>query len=150
MPRIKSVTELREELAVKVRQLAELTAQRKTLARGLAALDKRIAALGGEAPPAKPRRRRKARRGRKPGRRAAKKAARKVGRGYRAKPLVAYIAGALKKARKGMRARDVAAAVLKAGYPTSSKDFYHTVAKTLATEAGFQRVTRGVYAVAKK
>ena len=47
-----------------------------------------------------------------------------------------------------MMAKDVTAAVLKAGYPTKSKDFYGIVAATLREDPSFTKVRRGVYRLA--
>jgi len=47
-----------------------------------------------------------------------------------------------------MRARDLADAVLKAGYVTKDKNFYNTVAKTLGKDKRFKRVGRGLYKLA--
>lgn len=55
------------------------------------------------------------------------------------------IARVLKQAGKGMRAKEIADAVLKGGYKTVSKDFTAVVAVTLATNKRFKRVDRGVY-----
>jgi len=78
-----------------------------------------------------------------------KKAAKKAGRGAK-KPLAQYLAEALGKARTGMRAMNLADAVLKAGYSTKDKNFKQTVASTLATNGRFERVGRGVYKLAGK
>ncbi len=53
------------------------------------------------------------------------------------------------KAPRGMRARAIAAAVTRAGYKSFSKDFNAVVAKTLLDRKLFQRVSRGVYKLAK-
>jgi len=61
------------------------------------------------------------------------------------KPLVDFVAGVLA-GSKGMRVKEVAAAVKKAGYKTNSKDFYGIVATTLRDKK-FAKVSRGVYTV---
>ena len=148
MPRAKTIAQLRKELVVKERQLRRLVARRGKVATLLEQIDRRIAAVGGEAPPSGRRRRKKATRRklrRKP------KPARKAKRRRRAavrKPVVEYIKKVLRRAADGMRARDIAAAVRKAGYPTKSKDFYSIVATTLATDDRFKRISRGVYKLA--
>ncbi len=55
----------------------------------------------------------------------------------------------LAKAGNGMRAINVAKAVLGAGYKTFSKDFYGIVAATLRDRKNFKRLRRGVYALAR-
>ena len=77
----------------------------------------------------------------------AKRAAKRAGRGGK-KPLAQYLAEALGKARTGMRAMNLADAVLKAGYSTKDKNFKQTVAGTLSTNNRFERVSRGVYKLA--
>ena len=59
-----------------------------------------------------------------------------------------YIRGVLAKAKEGVRARDVTAAVLQAGYRTRDKTFNKTVAKMLASDKRFRRVSRGIYKLA--
>ena len=135
-PRTKSIAELRRELKAKERALGRLASRRKKLAARLAVLDRRIASLGGAAPATGARaggRRTKGRRGRK----------RATG-----KPLVKYIRAALGRAKGGMRAKDVTKAVVKAGYPTCSKDFYGIVAAALRDKSHFKRLKRGIYTLA--
>lgn len=63
------------------------------------------------------------------------------------KPLIEYVRAVLAKAPQGMRAKDVASAVTKAGYRSFSKDFYGIVATTLRDKR-FKRLHRGVYTLA--
>jgi len=138
----KSISELRKELKAKTSQLTGLNLRRSKLTARLAAVDRQIAVLTAE--PVRRRRKRK----------VAKKAARKVKKALRAKPgrkgrvgkpLAEYIRGVLAKAKAGMRVMDVTAAVLRAGYRTRDKTFNQTVAKTLATDKRFRRVSHGIY-----
>ncbi|MCJ7544338.1 MAG: hypothetical protein MUP47_07205 [Phycisphaerae bacterium] len=138
-PRTKTIAELRRELRVKERVLGRLVLLRRRLAARLAALDRRIASLHGAARWVGARatgRRAKARRGR--------------GRRKRAtgKPLVSYIHATLARAKRGMRAKDVTKAVVKAGYRTYSKDFYGIVAAALRDTSKFKRLKRGIYTLA--
>lgn len=121
----KSISELRKELKAKTSQLTGLNLRLRKLAAKLAAVDRQIAVLTGG-----PQRRVRKRKGR-------------IG-----KSLAEYICGVLTKAKGGMRARDVTAAVLQAGYRTKDKTFSKTVAKTLASDRRFKRVSRGVYKLA--
>ena len=123
-------------------------------------MDSEIASLGGEAPVARPGPARKVRKkaakkrtrrihkvAKKAVKRRVKKAVRRA-RGARGKPLTQYLAEALSKAKAGMRARDLTAAVLNAGYVTRDKNFKQAVAATLGTDKRFKRVSRGVYTLA--
>ena len=83
----------------------------------------------------------------KAGKKTAKKAARKAAGGGK-KPLAQYLAEALAASSAGMRAMDLADAVLKAGYSTQDKNFRQTVARALAVDKRFSRVDRGVYKLA--
>ena len=150
-PRIKSITELRREIAAKERQLKKFVSQRKKVAARLAAIEKRIELLGGEPPKrgrGRPKRRKKV--ARKKTRRAGR-LARKVKRARRAtgKPLVEYIRQVLAKSPKPMRAKNIVQAVRKVGYKTFSKDFYGIVAAALRDKKNFKRVGRGVYTLSK-
>lgn len=141
-PRIKSIQDLRKELAAKERQLDKVLTQRKKLVAKLKSIDKRIAALGGEVPSSE----RRSKPGPKP--KIARKK-RRTPKRANSKPLVDYIKQVLAKMPKGMRAKDVAPAVKAAGYATRSKDFYGIVAAALRDTEGIKRVTRGVYKMAR-
>ena len=151
MPRSKTIAELRRQLAAQEGRLGKLQARRQGLSRQLERVDREIASLGGDVGAAKPRAARKVAkkavtRGRK---KVAKEAERAVGRAV-AKPLSMFLAEALGKAREGQRAKDLAAAVLKAGYVTKDKNFKQTVASLLGTDKRFTRVSRGIYKLAGK
>ena len=165
-PRTKSIQELRKELEAKEKKVKRLRSQRKKLVTQLQSIDKQISALGGEIPAAPTQRKRrrkkvakrKIRRTRKVGKRGRKAKtvtkAKKVGRPRRArkratgKPLVKYLQQVLAKAKGGMRARDIVGAVQKAGYKSSSKDFYGIIAATLRERDEFKRLGRGIYTTA--
>ncbi len=138
-PRTRSVVELRRELEKSERELERIVARRAIVADKLAALDRRIAALGGPAAAG-------AFRGR--GRPALPLGARPRHRPANGKPLVQYVRQVLADARAGMRVRDVAAAVRRAGYKTSSRGFYGIVATMLRDKANFTRINRGLYKLA--
>jgi len=138
-PRIKSILELRRELAAKERQLGKLLAQRRKIEASLEALDRKIIAIGGDIPSGSLKR---SRRGRPPG-----VAPRGRGTG---KSLAEHICEVLAKAPKGMRAREVREAVMAAGYTSRSKEFDRIVAATLRKTPGIKRVSRGLYRLAKR
>jgi hypothetical protein len=79
-------------------------------------------------------------------RQRAKAAKAKVG-GVLGKPLKAFLVEALSNGGS-MRARDLADAVLAAGYRTKDKNFPKAVAVALSTDKQFRRVSRGVYKLA--
>ena len=143
MPKVKTIQQLKKELRAKEANLTKLSAQRKRLAVRLADIDRRIAALEGEAP----------RRGRKPGpkpgkktlRKSVKKTIRRHTRRGAGKSLNDFIKKVLGGAEAGMRPKNIMSAVRKAGYKTKSKDFYGLVAAALRDETRFKRVSRGIY-----
>ena len=170
----KSIGQLEQELAARKKVLAGLKAERAKLAAQLAKVDGQIAAIAGKGKPKNGRRRRKvAKRGpgrpkkavaakRGPGRPKKKAVAAKRGpgrpkkkavvakRGRRratGKPLAAYIREVLAGKPKGMRAKEISAAVAKAGYKSFSKDFYGIVATALRDKKNFHKLARGVYAL---
>ena len=136
MPVIKSIEQLRDELRAKEKQLKKIRAKRAKLAKELAAVDRRIAALSGEAAPARAVQRQAGKKTKKV-RRARLRAT--------GKPLVAYMKEALAKSKSGLSIKDLVKAVSAAGYQSHSKDFYGIVAKTVLQTDGFKRVKRGVY-----
>lgn len=140
-PRGKTIAELRRELKAKQTQLARLRSSRVKLARRLDRIDRQIAVLLGDE------RRLRGRRRKKAVRRKAKKAQRRRRRAT-GKPLVDYIAKALAGSAKGLRVKDIQQAVAKAGYRSTSKNFYSIVAAALRDESKFKRVSRGVYKAA--
>jgi len=134
-PKVVSIKELRSMLAAQERKLERLLAQREKLQAGLDKIDAEIDAMGGEAP-AGPSSRAKTPRPRRAGRRAT------------GRTLAEYAADVLKGEPKGMRVKDVMTAIAKAGYTSSSKDFYGIVAATLRDDKRFKKLSRGVYAMA--
>jgi len=144
MPPRKSISELRRELRAREKELTKLRSKRVRLAKQMARLDKMIAALAGGKVPIRRKKGMKKRAVKKTG-----KAVRRARRRARGKPLLAYIRQVLAKAPKGMRTKDIAKAVVAAGYRSSSKNFYGIVAKTVLEEKGLKRVARGVYTLGK-
>ena len=136
MPRMMTIAQLKRAIAAQERRVAGLVAQRAEFARRLAAVDREIVAMGGEVPKA----------GKRPGRKPAKAAPQRRTRKLpkNTKPLIEYIKDVLAGSKAGMRVNAVQAAVLKAGYQTTSKQFYGTVAAALR-EGPFKKVSRGVY-----
>ena len=130
MPKTVSIAKLRKQLAAQESQLVKLKKTRVKAAKQLAALDQKIAAIGGKAAPKK---------------KTASKAKKARKMPKNTKPLVDFVADVLA-GSKGMRVKEVAAAVKKAGYKTNSKDFYGIVATTLR-DPKFPKVSRGVYTV---
>ncbi|HUT61780.1 MAG TPA: hypothetical protein VNA25_28410 [Phycisphaerae bacterium] len=130
MPRIKTIGDLESELRAKRKSLSVLARRRQGLLAKLNAVDRQIASLAGGSA-----------RGRAGG------AGKRVGRRRSGKSLVSYLQRLLKKVGKGMRAKDIAQAVVKAGYHSTSKNFYPIVAAALRDKKLFRRVRRGVYTV---
>jgi len=129
IPRM-TVAQLRAEIARRQMGLPKLQKRRAKLLRAVGALDRQIAAFGGQAErPAK-------RKGRPA--KAAKAAA------SSGKSLGQSIKDVLGGSRGGMRVKNIVAAVLRAGYKTAAKDFYNMVAAALRGD-GFKRLGRGVY-----
>jgi len=137
--KFKTIRELRRELTVKEAHLGKLQKRRAALIKELQSLDREITSLAGGLPL----------RGGRVGRLPATIPA-VVRRRATGKPLVKYIEDVLGKAGHSMRAKDVASAVTKAGYPSQAKDFYGIVAATLRDKKHFKRLRRGVYTLAKK
>jgi len=131
MPKIKTIAQLRAELAAKEKGLAKLQAKRAGLAKQLDAIDRQIATLGGAGR-------------RAPEKKAPTKPASRRTMPKNVKPLIEYVREALAKTKDGMRVKDIMTAVQEAGYKTNSKDFYGVVA-TAVREGGFQKLSRGVY-----
>lgn len=129
-----SIAELEAEIERKMRELPKLHKQRTELQKQLDDLDSRIEALEGR-PPQRKTARRKAT-GRRPGRPRGRSSG---------KALVDYIKDVLADVPEGMRIKDVAEAVKKAGYRSASKDFYSIVATALRESDAIQKIGRGVY-----
>ncbi|MFW6065319.1 MAG: hypothetical protein ACOC9S_00730 [Planctomycetota bacterium] len=132
-----NIDEMQQELEMKLQRLDELKSRRDEI-------DAEIAELMGMGAYRSARKRAKSTRGRvKTAKR--KTAGKKTGRGRRGKPLVEYIKDVLKKHPEGMRVKEIEQAVRKAGYKTSSKDFYGIIASTVRDTKNFKKIKRGVY-----
>jgi hypothetical protein len=129
-PRTRTIAELKREIEHKEMQL------RTQLVARLNALDEEISGLGG------------VRRGRPLGRPKGVKKGPGRGRRSDGKTLIDVLREVLKGSAKGMRAKDIASAAVKAGYHTAAKDFYGIVAAALRDKKSFKRVRRGVYTLA--
>jgi hypothetical protein len=138
-PKAKTIAELRKELRKKERMLSGILKRRKKILARLAKMDRNIMAMAGEIP-------------------AAGKAARavmKTGRKGRArrrasgKPLSDYLRAVLAKNPEGLRTKDIAKSVVKAGYKSFSKNFYGIVAAALQDRNQFKRQGRGTYFLVK-
>jgi len=141
MAKTMSISELEKQLAAKRGQAEKLQAKRDDLAARLEHLDRQLAELTGAAAPTAKRTPK-----RTPKRAKAAKRAKRAGRAAKGgKTLTDYIQQVLADAGEPMRAKAVEQAVRAAGYPTTAKDFYGTVAAALRNEELFQRVGRGVY-----
>jgi len=143
-----TISELRRQLAAKERKLATVLNRREKLVARLQAIDEEILAMGGEVPTAKRKKRRKARKATKAAKttKATKGKARRKRAGR--KPVGDYIAKVLAGAADGLRIKDIAPAVIKAGYKTRSKDFYGIIATAVRSDKRFKKIRRGVYALA--
>ena len=58
-----------------------------------------------------------------------------------------FITKVLKRKRNGMSVKDIAAAVGKSGYKSSSKNLYPMISQALRDRRRFTKVARGTYAV---
>lgn len=155
--RVKSIEELRQELADRQAELAHFESRREQLAKQLAALDKGIAVLTGESAPALGRKRgkKKARRKAKAtiqtkGKRGrpTKKQVKRTKRATNTKSLAEYIADALAGKERGVSAKEITAAVQKAGYKTKSKAFGVVVRVLLSKDKRFKNVGPGMFTLA--
>jgi hypothetical protein len=135
-----SVTALQEELARRQSQLGSLISEHDDLSRRLDAVRTEIEALGGAVNGAPSR-------GGRAGARRARPAAGGRARGRRprnAASLVESLASVLK--GKQMSVTDVAEAVQKAGYKTTSPRHFRTMVNIALIKSGkFKRTGRGVY-----
>ncbi len=131
MPTTRSIADLRRELAAKESQMAKLRAQRDKVAKQLAGLDRQIAALGGEAAPA-----------RKPARKRAPKDRTRAARSTRSLgDVLAEVLG-----NKGnVKVAQAAKLALEAGYKSKSAQFGNIVSQTLSVDKRFKKISRGVY-----
>ena len=146
----RSIQDLKEELRSSVKQLRKLRTRRRALLADLKALDLRIASISGQAATRKRKKKAtKAKRRKTTRPKATKKKtkhiAKRTAKRATGKPLAEYISAVLKKASEGIRAKDIAQAVTKAGYLSHSKDFYTIVATALRDTTKFKRLSRGIY-----
>ncbi|MBK7403130.1 MAG: hypothetical protein IPJ41_00505 [Phycisphaerales bacterium] len=136
-----STDALRAELE---RRSSELTQQREELATQLAALDAEIASVGASAGRAPKSGRRRAGRPAKTAKQGARASGRK--RPRNAESLEVALAKVLK--GKTMGVSEVATAVQKAGYKTSSPNFRTIVNQTLLRSELIKKTGRGAYTAA--
>ena len=128
-----STGELQAELKRRQQKLPALQRKHRQLAAELADLEKQIAGLSGSAPA----------RARKP---SAKRAAPKRRRPKNKKNLADTLVSVLSKT-KPLRVIEAVAAVKKAGYKTTSKNFNTIVNQTLLKDKRFKQASRGKYLV---
>ncbi len=125
-----TIPQLRAEIARRQTGLPKLEKKRAQLLKAMGAIDRQIAALGGQVgQPAKPKG--------KPTKVTTPKAP-------SGKPLVQCIKDVLDRSKAGMRVKNIMVAVQKAGYKTTSKNFYHTVATTVRGDE-FKKLGWGIY-----
>lgn len=159
--RVNTIEQLRQELAGWEAKLAALQKQRATVEKVLRSIDTQIAALTGEAAPAREGKRKKGKRGRKavatiqkkakrgrPAKKQVKGKGKRGGRRTEGKPLADHVMVVLKGKKDGMKVKDIAEAVQQAGYQTTSKNFSAVVNVLLSKDKRFEKVGPGVYKVA--
>jgi DNA-binding transcriptional regulator YiaG len=78
----------------------------------------------------------------------AVKPAKRAGRQTAEKPLADYIQKVLAKKKNGMTVKDIAEAVQKLGYKTTSKNFANIITIFASKDKRFERVRRGTYKLA--
>lgn len=122
-----SSARLEAEIRLRERVLAPLLRRRAKVAAKLAALDRRLAALGGRAGPA----------------RRAGAAGPRGRRAKNAKTLAETLVSVLR--GKTLSVSEAAAAVKRAGYRTNSRHFRTQVNIALFKDRRFKRVSRGKY-----
>ena len=121
---------------------SELAARRAAVDQEIAAIENAMAAMGGASRRA-PRAQAKRRVARP---KAARRAARPTGgRGVRAGSLKAYIDDVLRKSGKPMSPKDIATAVMRAGYKTKAQNLVRAVSNALTDVKGIKRVGHGQY-----
>ena len=133
MPRTRSITDLRKELAARETQLAKLRAQRDKLVKQLAGIEREIAVLGGGPVKIK-------RKGRK--RIAAKKGKRATG-----EPSLADVLARVMENKGNVRVAEAAKLALEAGYKSKSSQFGNIVSQMLSADKRFKKIARGIYAL---
>lgn len=126
-----STGELQAELKRRQQKLPALQRKHRKLSAELADLEKQIAGLSGPAPA-------------RAGRPAAKRAAPKRRRPKNKKNLADTLVSVLSKT-KPLRVIEAVAAVKKAGYKTTSKNFNTIVNQTLLKDKRFKQASRGKY-----
>lgn len=127
--------QLHRELEKRRSMLGDLARERDELAARLEMIDRELSSLGG-APARDGARGRGKRRGPKPGRRGGRRRPRNEGN------LVEALSGVLK--GKTMSVTEAAAAVVEAGYRTSSKNF-RTIVNQALIKGPFKKIDRGQY-----
>lgn len=137
-----TIAQLRAELAAKEKQVSKLRAERKKITKQLAALDGKIAALGGG--PAKRKPKRKKRASKKVSKKAAKKtvASKKPGRKKRS---LADVLAKVLLGKGNVKVADAAKLASAAGYKSASSQFGNIVSQALSTDKRFKKLSRGVY-----
>jgi hypothetical protein len=121
-----SIDVLERMLGARRRQLRKLSRRRERIARRLAVLDRQIEALAG-----------------------AGTFSAGSGRVRNDQSLVQMIEGVLGKTRKAMNVGEIAAAVQRKGYRSSSANFRGIVNQTLIKEKQFSQASRGMYQLKK-
>ena len=135
MAKTLSIADLRRELAAREKQVARVRAQRDKVARRLAGIDRKIAALGGELALAV--------------KCARKRPAKKRKRARDGLSLGDVLAHVLV-GKGNVKPADAAKLALGAGYKTESSQFSNIVIQTLSTDRRFRRVTKGIYTLKGK
>ncbi len=130
-----TVAQLEREVAKRKRQVESFQNQRrKALIRELTAADKSLASLGGTST------------------KVAKPSTKKVGRpkgstNGKKITLASAMIKFMKRRTKGMKVKQIQEALIKAEYPTKSKNLYPLIAQTLRNTDLFVNVSRGLYTV---
>jgi len=134
MPKTQSIADLRRKLSAKQRQMAKLRARRAKVAKQLADLDRKIAALAGEAAPT-----------RKPKRKKAAKRPKGRKRAARSTPSLADVLAEVLKGKGNVKVAQAAKLATEAGYKSKSAQFGNIVSQALGADRRFRKVSRGVY-----
>ena len=140
MPKTMTIDELKDALAAREKQLSKLHAQRQRIAKQLAALDGRIAALGGGRVKVKRKGRKKAAR-----KIAAKRAKRTRGGSSLTDVLAKVLVG-----MGDVKVAEAAKLALAAGYKSKSAQFGNVASQALGSDKRFKKVARGVYTLKGK
>ena len=114
--------------AVEERYVKELRARRAEIAAEIEAVERKLSIIGPAAQKARP-----------------TQAKEVTGGGGR--PLRVYVKDVLTKAAKPMKVRAIEQAVLKAGYKTQAKKFYHAIYTLLRQDPDVRKVGRGRFAL---